>query len=155
MLKDALNDTKVIEKLNEVLEKEKTTINIYREGKEDLIRVEEKKEELTIENIVPKVKENRTITITKVLKAMYRIFEGFVDSIAKNFLKKKYKINNSVYNDGKKAVAALVGKDTKTFWKKATDSILNFLKKIPSDARKIIKNTKNIAIDEIYSWNTK
>ena len=57
-----------------------------------------------------------------------------------------------MYNDGKKAVIAIQSKDTKTFFKKASDALLNLIKKIPPDTRKIIKNTKNVAIDEICSW---
>ena len=148
---EALNDTEVMNKLNQVLERKETTINIsLDEG--NVIKVEEKKMEVTDEKKVLKTDEKRTVSISKILKSVYKVFESFFDSIVKSFLKKKYKINNSVYNDGKKAVIALTEKDTKTFLKKATDSVLNLLKKLPVSTRKIIKDTKNVAIDEIYSW---
>ena len=147
-----LNDPKLLNKLNEVLEEKNSTINISLDDK-NVIKIEEKEiQGKNIQKNVFKTKGEDTSLFLKVIKSSYKIFESFFDSIAKNFLKKKYKINNSVYNDGKKAVVAICSKDTKTFLKKVTDSVLNLFKKIPSDTRKIIKNTKNVAIDEIYSW---
>ena len=136
-----------------MLDSEKTTINISLD-KGNVIKVEEIKTELTKQEKVQKDNGKSTVSAGKILKSIYKVFESFFDSIAKIFLKKKFKINNSVYNDGKKAIIALHEKDTKTFWKRVTDSALNLLKKIPSDTRKIMKNTKNVAIDEIYSWRT-
>lgn len=104
------------------------------------------------ENNISNEKNGEISKLKKITKSFLKIFEAFFDSIAKGFLKKKYKINNSVYNDGKKAIIAASNKDSKTFLKKATDAILNMIKKIPTDKKKIIKNTKNVAIDEIYSW---
>ena len=72
--------------------------------------------------------------------------------MARKFLKEKYKLNYSVYNDGKKAVVAAKNRDFKTFFKKGTDAILYVFKKIPAASKKVIKNTKNVAIDEIFSW---
>ena len=134
-----------------MLDSEKTTINISLD-KGNVIKVEEIKTELTKQEKIQKENGKSTVSAGKILKSIYKVFESFFDSIAKTFLKKKFKINNSVYNDGKKAIIALHEKDTKTFLKRVTDSALNLLKKIPSDTRKIMKNTKNVAIDEIYSW---
>ena len=153
LLEDALNDEKLLAKINEVLENEKMVLNITREPN-DIIKIEEvklNKTEDVIKNEKVKEKDSKTV---KFIKSFLKVSESFFDTFAKNFLKKKFKINNSVYNDGKKAVVAIQNKDAKTFWKKATDSILNLFKKIPADAKKIIKNTKNTAIDEIYAWNT-
>lgn len=153
LLSDALNDAKLLEKLNEVLEDKNSIINISMDDK-NVIKIEEKPVIIEKANAVEKDEKKKSI-VGKVLKSFYKIFETFVDNAAKTFLKKKYKINNSVYNDGKKAAIALCDKDTKTFFKKATDSLLNLFKKIPADTRKIIKNTKNVAIDEMYSWKVK
>ena len=155
LLEDVLNNQELLNNLNEVLEKEKSVLKISLED-ENIIKIEEKrttdykdKNEIIIE------KSKEVSKVSKFIKSFYKIFESFFDSVAKNFLKKKYKINNSVYNDGKKAIVAISEKDTKTFFKKVTDSLLGLFKKIPGDTKKIIKNTKNVAIDEIYSWNMK
>lgn len=153
LLEETLNDKNLINKLNEVLEDKSSILKISIDDKEKI-----KVEEIKNKDIIIK-KEERVVTekekvskIKKVTKSFFKIFEGFFDSVAKNFLKKKYKINNSVYNDGKKAIIAAQNKDLKTFFKKSTDAVLNLIKKIPTDKKKIIKNTKNVAIDEIYSW---
>lgn len=153
MLEETLNDRDLINKLNEVLENKKSILKISVD-EEDKIKIEEiRNDELSVNKENKKVPEKEEVLkIKKVAKSFFKIFEELIDSVAKNFLKKKYKINNSVYNDGKKAVQAIQNKDSKTFLKKATDAILNLIKKIPTDKKKIIKNTKNIAIDEIYSW---
>ena len=151
-MSEALNDSKLLDKLNEVLEDKKTILNISLDDK-NVIKIVEK--DITVsenKKIIDDEKKKTTSFASKFFKSFYKIFESFFDSVAKNFLKKKYKINNSVYNDGKKAIIAIHNKDSKTFLKKATDSILNLFKKIPTDTRKIIKNTKNVAIDEVYSW---
>ncbi len=152
LLESVLSDQELLDKLDEVLEDEKSFLNISREDK-NVIKIEEKmiNDNNQKEMIVESSKE--ISKPAKIIRSLYKIFESFFDSIAKTFLKKKFKINNSVYNDGKKAIIAMREKDTKTFWKKATDSVLNLFKKIPTDTRKIIKNTKNTAIEEIYSWN--
>lgn len=153
-MSEALNDDKVLDKLNEVLEDKKTALNISLDDR-NVIKIEEK--DLTVsenKKIINEVKKKESSFDGKFLKSFYKVFESFLDSVTKTFLKKKYKINNSVYNDGKKAIIAIHNKDLKTFLKKSTDSILNLLKKIPTDTRKIIKNTKNVAIDEIYSWKS-
>lgn len=147
-----MNEKELLDKLNEVLEDKNSILKISIDDKEK-IKVEEiKNEEVTSkETSSREVKKEEVSKLRKVTKSFLKIFEELFDSIAKNFLKKKYKINNSVYNDGKKAIVAIQNKDTKTFWKKATDVALNMIKKIPTDKKKIIKNTKNVAIDEIYS----
>lgn len=93
--------------------------------------------------------------VKMVLRSAYRVGEEFLDSVARKYLKKRYKLNFSVYNDGKDAVKSVMLKDYKTFLKKGTDSILYAIKKIPSDTKKVIKNTKNKAIDEVFSWSGK
>lgn len=101
------------------------------------------------DNIVEDKKGN---IIPKILKSGAKVVGEIFDSTMKEYLKKKYKWNYSVYNDGKKAIIAATQKDYKNFLKSATDSLLYTMKKIPSNTKKIIKNTKNVAIDEIYSW---
>lgn len=129
---------------------------------EDKLKRNELKEEATKDGLVKreqeKIDNNEKKNENKILKVAFsvgRVFEEFIDSFAKKKLKEKYNLNYSVYNDGKKAIIAATKKDDKTFWKKATDSVLNAIKKIPTDTRKIIKNTKNAVIDEIFSWRKK
>ena len=98
---------------------------------------------------------NRRAKVKMVLRSAYRVGEEFLDSVARKYLKKRYKLNFSVYNDGKDAVKSVMIKDYKTFLKKGTDSILYAIKKIPADTKKVIKNTKNKAIDEVFSWSGK
>ena len=156
MLEETLNDKELINKLNEILDDKNSVLKISIDDKENLkIEELENKEksvgDITINNVTDTKKEEVS-KLKKFTKYFFRVFEEFFDSVAKNFLKKKYKINNSVYNDGKKAIIAAHNKDSKTFLKKATDAALNMIKKIPTDKKKIIKNTKNVAIDEIYAW---
>lgn len=107
------------------------------------------RKEESIENNVDKTKCS---VASKVLKSVYRVGEEFFDSTARKFLKEKFKWNFSVYNDGKDALKSIKEKDYKNFIKKGTDSILYTIKKIPNGTKKIIKNTKNKAIDEVFSW---
>lgn len=156
LLEETLNDKKLLDKLSEILDDKDSMLKLSIDDKENIKIEEVKKDEISEgkieQNVSKDMKKEKTSLLKKVTKSFFRIFEEFFDSVAKNFLKKKYKINNSVYNDGKKAVIAIRDKDSKTFLKKVTDAVLNMIKKIPTDKKKIIKNTKNIAIDEIYSW---
>ena len=66
------------------------------------------------------------------------------------------KINNKRSNK-KVRVAVYVRVSTKSIEQEGSfemqkDAYINMIKKIPTDKKKIIKNTKNVAIDEIYSW---
>ena len=153
-MEDVLKDEKFMEGLSEVLEKDNISLKIS--TVKDELKIEEiKNENKTTQageknNKEPdKKKENKFL---KLLGSVGRVFEELFDSVARKFLKEKFKLNYSVYNDGKKAVVAVKNKDAKTFWKKATDSILYIFKKIPAETKKVIKNTKNVAIDEIFSW---
>lgn len=146
-----------MEDLSKVLEKDSISFKIS--TSDDKVQVSEMKIE-NASNFVEK-KENKELTyveggkeskFVKIITSVGRVFEEFIDSFAKKFLKEKFKLNYSVYNDGKKAFVAVKNKDSKTFWKKATDSLLYIFKKIPSETKKVIKNTKNVAIDEIFSW---
>ena len=151
-----MNDKELINKLNEILDDKNSVLKISMDDKENLKIEEVENKEKSVGDIninnVTDTKKEEVSKLKKFTKSVFKVFEEVFDSVAKNFLKKKYKINNSVYNDGKKAVIAIQNKDTKTFWKKATDAVLNLIKKIPTDKKKIIKNTKNVAIDEIYAW---
>lgn len=161
LLEETLNNKDLINKLNEVLEEKNSILKISVDDK-NKIKIEEVKNEPIInepiinkkinEKSIDEVKNKEVSKLKKITKSFLKVFEEFFDSVAKNFLKKKYKINNSVYNDGKKAVIAIRNKDSKNFFKKATDAILNMTKKLSTEKKKIIKNTKNVAIDEIYSW---
>lgn len=151
LLKETLDDRELLDKLNAALENKNTVLKISINDKENIKIEEMKDEEISIKQEKNDNRVNNS-KMKKITKSFFKVFEELFDSVAKNFLKKKYKINNSVYNDGKKAVIAAHNKDSKTFLKKATDAVLNMIKKIPTDKKKIIKNTKNVAIDEIYSW---
>lgn len=156
-MEDVLKDERFMEELSEVLERDNVSLKISA-GNDEL-----KVEEIKIEGKTTQVggknnkdpsqetekKENK---FKKFLGSVGRVFEEFFDSFARKFLKEKFKLNYSVYNDGKKAVVAAKNKDAQTFWKKATDSILYVFKKIPAETKKLIKNTKNVAIDEIFLW---
>ena len=151
LLKETLDDRELLDKLNAALENKNTVLKISINDKENIKIEEMKDEEISIKQEKNDNRVNNS-KMKKITKSFFKVFEELFDSVAKNFLKKKYKINNSVYNDGKKAVVAVRNKDAKTFWKKATDSILYIFKKIPAETKKVIKNTKNVAIDEIFSW---
>lgn len=151
LLKETLDDRELLDKLNAALENKNTVLKISINDKENIKIEEMKDEEISIKQEKNDNRVNNS-KMKKITKSFFKVFEELFDSVAKNFLKKKYKINNSVYNDGKKAVIAAHNKDSKTFLKKSTDAVLNMIKKIPTDKKKIIKNTKNVAIDEIYSW---
>lgn len=156
-LKKTLNDTNMLIKLS--LEDGKT-IKAQNVTKDELIKeaidknarnqsnssIVQDKNKLNVEVQKP------TPLVKKILKSAYKIGEEFIDSSARKFLKKKYKLNYSVYNDGKKAIVAATQKDLKNFLKSGTDAILYTVKKIPAETKKVIKNTKNVAIDEVFSW---
>ncbi len=157
-LRKTLNDTNMLIKLS--LEDGKT-IKAQNVTKDELIKeventkdtknnsnnnVVQSKNELNVEVKKP------TPLVKKILKSAYKIGEEFIDSSARRFLKKKYKLNYSVYNDGKKAIIAATQKDLKNFLKSGTDALLYTAKKIPAETKKVIKNTKNVAIDEVFSW---
>lgn len=115
---------------------------------------DEKKNTLQTAKSEEKVEEVKTkeSKLKKVLKSVYRVSEELIDSALRVFLKKKFKLNYSVYNDGKSAIKSIISKDYKNSIKKGTDSILYTIKKIPAHIKKIIKNTKNKAIDEAFAW---
>lgn len=155
-IENSLEDNNFRERLSEVLENDKVTIRMFADGNEVTIK------DITIENSskltdsyskhlktqVNKV-EKKSI-IEKLGSAMKKGIETTIDSFAKNFLKKKYKLNYSVYNDGKKALIAIKNRDAPTFLKKISDSALYTIKAIPSETKKVIKNTKNTIIDEFF-----
>ncbi len=147
LLEKTLNDEKIINKMNEVLKEKELQLKVS-QGSEKSIVIQEVKNE---NNSVEKEKTNSNTVMPKVKRVAFKTALAFLDSSIKNFLKKKYKVNYSTYNDGKKVVKAIKDKDSKTFYKKASDTLLNSMKKLPSEAKKIIKDTKNVAIDEIYS----
>ncbi|MBQ8299372.1 MAG: hypothetical protein IJX99_05860 [Clostridia bacterium] len=156
-MEDVLKDEKFMEGLSEVLEKDNVSLKVSTAN--DELKIEEIKIESRTTQVGDKnnkdpsqEKEKNENKFFKLLGSVGRIFEEFFDSAMRKFLKKKFKLNYSVYNDGKKAIIAAREKDAKTFWQKATDSILYAFKKIPAETKKIIKNTKNVAIDEIFSW---
>ena len=91
--------------------------------------------------------------VGKGVRVVLRVGEELLDSTLREFFKKKYKWNYSVYNDAKSAALATRNKDYQTAIKKATDSILYSFNKIPVSTKKIIKNTKNTAIDESFSMS--
>lgn len=160
-LEDALNKEELTDELKDVLEKAELTLKLSLQDA-NTIHVEPIKNELKIENKLTFEKANKVVNESKeetktpfwkkFLVSSYKVFEEFFDSMAKKFLKEKYKLNYSVYNDGKKAITALKNNDIKTFLTKGTDSILYTLKKIPANVKKVIKSTKNVAIDEVFSW---
>lgn len=88
--------------------------------------------------------------IGKVLAAIGKIGGTLVDSIAKKYLKDKFKINYSTYNNGKKAVTAAIKKDGEAFIKKGLDTIMGLFKKIPASTKMVIRNVKNKVVEEAF-----
>ena len=80
-----------------------------------------------------------------------RIGETLVDSIAKKYLKDKFKVNYSTYNDGKKALKAAIKKDGQTFFKKGFDVIFSSFKKLPATTKMVFRNVKNKVVEEAFS----
>lgn len=148
-LNETLEDTSTILKISL---QDNNQINIKRIKDERDIKEENKiiLSQKSNSNEIVDIKNNSKIKM--VLKSLYRVGEEFIDSMVRKFLKEKFKWNFSVYNDGKDALKSIGKKDYKTFIKKETDSILYTIKKIPNDTKKVIKNTKNKAIDEVFSW---
>lgn len=162
---------KINNELNESLESVSTVlkISLQKDGK---INVQKLDEANSLESLTYKKQEDKNVDVSqtvkkeekseetktkeskvkKALKSVYRIGEELIDSVARSFLKKKFKLNYSVYNDGKSAIKSIISKDYKKTIKKGTDSILYMIKKIPANIKKIIKNTKNKAIDEAFAW---
>ncbi len=86
----------------------------------------------------------------KVLAAIGKIGGTLVDSIAKKYLKDKFKINYSTYNNGKKTVTAAIKKDGEAFIKKGFDTLLSAFKKIPASTKMVIRNVKNKVVEEAF-----
>lgn len=146
-MKDVLEKAELTLKL-----KDSNTICVEQVNLNNKVETSIKNKDEIKENKIEDKKEEKPPMWKKVLTSSYKVFEEFFDSMARKLLKEKYKLNYSVYNDGKKAFVALKSDDIKTFLKKGTDSILYAIKKIPASTKKIIKNTKNVAIDEVFSW---
>lgn len=89
--------------------------------------------------------------IGKVLAAAGRIGGTLVDSIAKKYLKDKFKVNYSTYNDGKKALTAAIKKDGETFLKKGIDVVFGLFKKVPATTKMVFRNVKNKVVEEVFS----
>ena len=89
--------------------------------------------------------------IGKAAKVTLRVGEEIFDSTIRELFKKKFKWNYSVYNDAKSAAFAFRNNDTKKALIKGSDSLLGIVNKIPTSTKKIIKNAKNVAIDEVFS----
>lgn len=157
-----MENNKINNQLNETLEDTSAILKISLEDNNQInikcIKDEKKiKEEnkimLSQTSNIDKIADTKNKSKVKmVLKSVYRVGEEFFDSMARKLLKEKFKWNFSVYNDGKDALKSIKKRDYKNFIKKGTDSILYTIKKIPSDTKKVIKNTKNKAIDEVFSW---
>lgn len=157
-----MENNKINNQLNETLEDTSTILKISLQDNNQ-INIKRIKDERDIKEenkiILSQKSNSNEIVDTKnnskikmVLKSLYRVGEEFIDSMVRKFLKEKFKWNFSVYNDGKDALKSIGKKDYKIFIKKGTDSILYTIKKIPNDTKKVIKNTKNKAIDEVFSW---
>ena len=86
--------------------------------------------------------------IGKILAAAGKIGGTLVDSIAKKYLKDKFKINYSTYNNGKKALTAALKKDGETFIKKSFDTVISLFKKVPATTKMVIRNVKNKIVEE-------
>ena len=89
--------------------------------------------------------------VGKLLASAGRIGETLVDSIAKKYLKDKFKVNYSTYNDGKKALKAAIKKDGETFLKKGFDVVFSSFKKLPATTKMVLRNVKNKVVDEVIS----
>ncbi len=157
-----LENNKINNQLNETLESTSTILKTSLQDNNQMdiksiknekgIKEENKIMQAQSNNADKAVDTKNKSKIKMVLKSVYKIGEEFIDSMARKILKEKFKWNFSVYNDGKDAFKSIKEKDYKNFIKKGTDSILYTIKKIPSSTKRVIKNTKNKAIDEVFSW---
>ena len=174
-LEQALENEKLNEELRETLENANLTLKLYM--KEDhtigIERVEDNGKIVAKSNSKSSTKEKENNAkkyenltdvaldrlkvdtqksmVGKGARVVLRVGEELLDSSLREFFKKKYKWNYSVYNDAKSAALATKSKDYQTAIKKATDSVLYAIPKIPASTKKIIKNTKNVAIDEGFA----
>ncbi len=91
----------------------------------------------------------------QIFSALGRVGSTLFDSLAKKFLKDKYKMNYSVYNNGKKAVVAATKKDAVTFVKKGLDAVVSAIKWIKPTTKMVIRNVKNKVVDEVFGFAKK
>ncbi|MBR3887567.1 MAG: hypothetical protein IKJ32_00510 [Clostridia bacterium] len=149
-----LGETKVIKKnaeKDEVLltKQENKSFNILENKKMEELGIDPKKGASKLQTFIEKAE--RLGFIGKVLAAVGRIGGTLVDSIAKKYLKDKFKVNYSTYNDGKKALQAAIKKDGQTFFKKGFDVIFSSFKKLPATTKMVFRNVKNKVVEEAFS----
>ncbi|MBQ9279759.1 MAG: hypothetical protein IJ215_01755 [Clostridia bacterium] len=166
-LEEAFDSEKLNNELKETLEKASLTLKLYlkddntigieqvKDSKKSTTK-EKSKEVEKFENLTDVALDRLKVDTKKSMvgkgaRVVLRVGEELLDSSLREFFKKKYKWNYSVYNDAKSAALATRNKDYQTAIKKATDSILYSIPKISASTKKIIKNTKNVAIDEGFS----
>ena len=161
-----LEKEKITNQLKETLEKADLTMKLYLKDANTLaiekmenaptiekqIKEPSKKANSITDIVMEKVKvdEPKKSWIKKSLGFVSRVVEELADNIAREFLKKKLKWNYSVYNDAKSALIAANNKEYEKSAQKGTDSLLNMIKGLSTEAKKIIKNTKNTAIKEAF-----
>lgn len=146
--------TKVIqkstEKENELLTKQETEkLNILENNKMEELGINSKAGASKLQNFIEKAEQLGFVG--KLLASAGRIGATLVDSIAKKYLKDKFKINYSTYNNGKKALSAAIKKDGETFLKKSFDVVFSAFKKIPSTTKMVFRNVKNKIVEEVFS----
>lgn len=147
-----VGETKVVQKS---AEKESTlltkndAIDILENKKMEELGINPKAGANKLQNFIEKAE--KLGFIGKLLASAGRIGGTLVDSIAKKYLKDKFKINYSTYNDGKKALTAAIKKDGETFIKKGFDVIFSGFKKLPSTTKMVFRNVKNKIVEEVFS----
>lgn len=150
-----LEDIKVAQKkdvkLDEVLidVKDKAS-NLLENTKMKELGIDPKKGASKLQSFIEKAE--RLGFLGKILASAGRIGETLVDSIAKKYLKDKFKVNYSTYNDGKKAIKAAIKKDGETFLKKSFDVVFSGFKKLPATTKMVFRNVKNKVVEEVLSW---
>ncbi len=147
-------ETKVVQK-NEIKDEmlltkaENRSFEILENNKLQKLGIDPKKGASKLQTFIEKAE--RLGFVGKLLASAGRIGETLVDSIAKKYLKDKFKVNYSTYNDGKKALKAVIKKDGETFLKKGFDVIFSGLKKLPATTKMVFRNVKNKVVEEVFS----
>lgn len=162
VVKNALENGKEIETKKELVIKnandekiaaievgEIKTANVLENTKMEELGINPKAGASKLQNFIEKAE--KLGFIGKLLASAGRIGGTLVDSIAKKYLKDKFKINYSTYNDGKKALTAAIKKDGETFLKKGFDVVFSGFKKLPSTTKMVFRNVKNKIVEEVFS----
>ncbi len=153
---ETLKNEELSKMLKERLEKEDVNMIFSLDEDEKIIatisnyeqKIEEKGKEIKNDQNIPKLS-----TWEKFKKAFCNVCKDTFDTVFKIFLKKKFNINNSVYNDSRDGITATIKGDFMKATTKTSDAILGSIKSISGDTKKIIKSAKNAIIKEAFDWS--